>query len=375
MPRVDFRPMEPRSAHLDGVADRSAPLLRAFRRLIPFLALVLFAATTAAVLASAGSTLGYDAAAYLQAAERLQAGQPLYDPTVDVAVGFGVYLYPPPFALAVVPFTLFPAPLDLWAWLGTMIGAFLVGTALLPVRPGVRWSIVLLAAVSFPFLYAVKLGQVGPLLYLAFAIGWRWIDRPAATGLAVAAGTLAKLQAALLFGWMIATRRWRALAVGIGAIAVVVVATTLIVGAATWSDYVALLGRINKPVTTPQNLSPGAVAYAAGVGVDAASAIQWASVAATLAVTVFAWLRRDAATGFLVGVVASQILSPILWSHYALLLLLPVALLLERRHWWAAAIPLLTWAPAPVVYPLVFAAGLLGPVWASIPRPRQDVRS
>ena len=227
MPRVDFRPMEPRSAHPDGVADRSAPLLRAFRRLIPFLALALFAVTTAAVLASAGSTLGYDAAAYLQAAERLRAGQPLYDPTVDVAVGFGVYLYPPPFALAVVPFTLLPAPLDLWAWLATMIGAFLLGTALLPVRPGVRWSIVLLAAVSFPFLYAVKLGQVGPLLYLAFAIGWRWIDRPAATGLAVAAGTLAKLQAALLFGWMIATRRWRALALGVGAIAVVVVTTTV----------------------------------------------------------------------------------------------------------------------------------------------------
>ena len=348
------------------MAEQSAPLLRAFWRLGPILVLALFAATTLAVLSSAGTTLGYDAAAYLQASERLRAGQPLYDPTVDVAVGFGVYLYPPPFALAVVPFTLLPAPLDMWAWLGTIVAAFLVGTALLPVRPGVRWAIVLLAAVSFPFLYAVKLGQVGPLLYLGFAIGWRWIDRAGAIGLVVAAGALIKLQPALLFGWMIATRRWRALAVGMAAIAVVVVFTTVLVGVPAWSDYVALLGRINKPITTPQNLSFGAVAYAAGVSVDAAAAIQWASVAGTLAVTVFAWFRRDAATGFLVGVVASQLLSPVLWSHYALLLLLPVALLLERRHWWAAAIPLLTWAPTPVIYPLVFAAGLLGPVWGSI---------
>jgi alpha-1,2-mannosyltransferase len=349
------------------VAEQPAPLFGAFRRLGPAVVLALFATTTLAVLSSAGATLGYDAAAYLQAGERLLAARPLYDPAVNVAGGFGVFLYPPPFALAIVPFTLLPTPLDLWTWLATIVAAFLVGTALLPVRPGVRWSIVLLAAVSFPFLYAVKLGQVGPLLYLAFAIGWRWIDRAEATGLAVAASALTKLQPALLFGWMIVTRRWRALGVGLAAVAVVVAATTVLVGVSTWSDYVALLGRVNNPITTPQNLSFGAVAYAAGVSVDVAGAIQWASVTGTLAVTVFAWFRRDAVTGFLVGVVASQLLSPVLWNHYALLLLLPVALLLERRHWWAAAIPLLTWAPTPVIYPLVFAAGLLGPVWASIP--------
>lgn len=337
----------------------------------PVLILGFFACTTLAVLSSAGSTLGYDAAAYLQAAERFRAGQPLYDPNVNVAVGYGVYLYPPPFALAVLPFTVLPAPLDLGTWLATIVAAFLVGTALLPVRRGVRWSVILLASVSFPFLYAVKLGQVGPLLYLAFAIGWRWIDRADAPGLAVAAGTLAKLQPALLFGWMIVTRRRHALAVGLVAVTMAAAATTVLVGTAAWSDYVALLGRINQAVTTPQNLSVGAVAFGAGASPDAAAAIQWASAAVTLAVTLFAWFRRDAVTGFLVGVVASQILSPVLWSHYAMLLLLPVALLLERRRWWAIAIPLLTWAPMPIIYPIVFGVALLGPVWTSSSDPRR----
>ena len=39
----------------------------------------------------------------------------------------------------------------------------------MPVRPSVQWLTVLLAGLSWPFLYAVKLGQVGPLLFLLFA--------------------------------------------------------------------------------------------------------------------------------------------------------------------------------------------------------------
>jgi alpha-1,2-mannosyltransferase len=349
------------------VAEEPAPLARALIRLGPVLILALFACAIFAVFAAAGATLGYDAAAYLQAADRLLAGQPLYDTTIDVAVGFGVYLYPPPFALAAVPFAVLPAPLGLWAWLATMLTAFLAGTALLPVRTSVRWTIVLLAALSLPFLYGLKLGQVGPLIYLAFAIGWRWIDQPAATGLAVAAGALTKLQPALLFGWMVATRRWRALAIGLGAVALAAIVTTAVTEAATWWDYLALLGRINKPITTPQNLTVGAIAYRAGASVDLASLIQWAMLAGTLAVTCFAWLRRDGVTGFVVGLVASQLVSPVVWSHYAMLLLLPVALLLERRHWWAIAIPLVTWLPVDIAYPVAFVSCLLGPVLTAGP--------
>ena len=342
---------------LDGDRMRAA-----LRDLAPVLCVALLALTVGAVLASAGATLGYDASAYLLASERIRAGQPLYDPTVNVALGFGVFLYPPPFALALLPFTFLPAPLRLWAWLATIVAAFLGGTAVLPVRPEVRWSIVLLAAISFPFLYAVKLGQVEPLLYLILAISWRWIDSAGATGLAVAAGALIKVQPGILFGWMIVSGRWRALTIGIATVALAAIAASVLVGPACWSDYLALLGRINKPVTTPNNLSPGAVAYAAGVGIDAATVIQWVSVIGTLLVTLFAWFRRDAVTGLLVGLVASQLLSPVLWSHYAMLLLLPVALLLERRHWWAVLIPLVTWLPTDLAFPVVFAASLIGPV-------------
>ena len=45
----------------------------------------------------------------------------------------------------------------------------------MPVSSRTQWLIVLLAGLSWPFLYAVKLGQVGPILYLLFAAGWRGI--------------------------------------------------------------------------------------------------------------------------------------------------------------------------------------------------------
>jgi hypothetical protein len=342
---------------LDG--DR---LFAAARGLAPVLVVGLLLLTTGAVLASAGETLGYDYQAYAHAAQRLLDGRPLYDPNVDIAGGFAIYLYPPPFALAVVPFTLLPGSLGTRAWLGALVAAFLVGTAILPVRPGVRWAIVLLAALSLPFLYSVKLGQVGPLLYLCFAIGWRSLDRPLALGLAVAAGALTKVQPALLFAWMMLTRRWRALLVGLVACGAAALLATLVTGVATWTDYAALLGRVSEPVTTPKNMTPGAIAWRAGASLEVATALQWAVAAATLAITLFAWLRRDPATGFVVGVVASQVLSPLLWDHYAMLLLLPVALLLERRQRWAIVIPLVTWLPVDALYPLAFGVCLVAPV-------------
>ncbi len=346
-------------------------LRRALLGLGPVLVLALFALTLGAVLSSAGTTLGYDFEAYRRAAVRILDGQPLYDPGASVAGPFAVYLYPPPFALAITPLALLPAEVSRLTWIGGMAAAFLAGTACLPVRAGVRWAIIGLAAICWPFLYAVKLGQVGPLLYLAFAIAWRAAEAPIPRGLAIAAGTLTKLQPGLLFAWLAVRRQGRALVVGLAACAVAVLAATLVVGIGAWHDYVDLLGRVSDPLTTPKNMTPGAIAYRAGLGLAAAGAIQWASVAIVCLVTVVTWLRRSAAIGLLVGVVASQLVSPVLWDHYTMLVLLPVALLLQRRQWWAAALPVLPWLGAEVLYPGVLAAAALA--LALGPRQEDDI--
>ena len=78
----------------------------------------------------------------------------------------------------------------------------------------------------------------------------------------------------------------------------------------------------------------------------------------------FAALRRPPVASYLVAVVASQLLSPILWDHYALLLLLPVAWLVDRGRTWAVLIPLATCVVLvgvipPLVYPLAFGVTLV----------------
>jgi hypothetical protein len=320
------------------------------------------------ILLSAGSTLGYDYHAYANAAERLIHGQALYDPSVNVAGGFAIYLYPPPFALLALPFDLLPGGLEPSAWIAAMAAAFLVGAALLPVRRDVRWAIVLLGGLSWPLAYSLKLGQVGPLLFLLFAAGWRWLDRPGRLGTAIALGTIVKLQPAILLGWAALTRRWRAIWAGLAVLVIAALLATLVTGLATWTDYVELLRRVSSPVTTAHNFTPGAIAFQLGVPESVASMIQLVSTAGAVVFTAWVAVKRPADVGYLTAATASQLLSPLLWDHYAMLLLLPVAWLLERRRWWAALIPLATATPIVLlgivpaaVYPMLFWLGLVAP--------------
>ena len=343
---------------------------------LPIVAIVLFALTVGATIGIAGSTLGYDFHAYEGAARRLLDGDRMYDPAIDVAGGFAIYLYPPPFALAIVPLAIVGGQAAVGIWIGLMTAAFLAGVALLPVTRNVRWLVLLLGALDWPVVYSIKLGQVGPLLLLLFAIGWRVVGTPTrpcppggriALGTAIALGAIVKVQPALLLGWAALIGRWRVIAVAVAVGIVAALIATAVAGTQPWFDYPALLGRVSSPLTTPHNFTPGAIAYQAGVPEGIAAGIQWASVAAALVAVVIAARTRTAEASYLVAVVASQLISPLLWDHYAMLLLLPVAWLLERRQWWAVLIPLATSivvvgiVPS-AIYPVVFGASLLAPI-------------
>ncbi|HEY7736741.1 MAG TPA: glycosyltransferase family 87 protein [Candidatus Limnocylindrales bacterium] len=326
--------------------------------LLPVAAIATFALVVGATLfaGAAAGTLGYDYLAYDAAARRLLAGQPLYDTSFQTSGTFGLFYYPPPFILIVLPFTLLPASAATWAWIGALVACFAAGVVLLPVSTRVRWLIVLAAAIQWPFAYALKLGQVGPLLFLCFAVGWRWLDRALPLGGGIAVGALVKIQPALLIVWAALSGRRRAAGVAVAIGLVVALVTTLLTGFGAWFDFADLVRRVSDPITTPKNLTPGAVAYQLGLERGAAAGIQLAATVAVLGLVVVSARRSPAAASFLVAVIASQLVSPILWDHYAMLILLPVAWLLERRQWWALLGPVLTSVP---LFGLVPPAGYL----------------
>lgn len=316
--------------------------------------------------AIAAGTFGYDFAAYHQAAVRLLHGQPIYDPTVQAAGGFGFFYYPPPFAIAIAPLGLIPLDAATWIWFGASVVLLVAGIALLPVRPTVRWATLLLAGLSWPVAYALKLGQVGPLLLFLFAISWRRLDDALAVGASAALGAIVKIQPGIVVLWALLTRRFGAVAAAAAVLIIGGIAATIAFGGlGIWGNYLTLLRNVSDPITTPHNFTPGAAAYQAGISRPVAEVIQIASSGAAAIAVVVAAIRLRPDASLQVTIVASQLLSPVLWDHYAMLLLLPVAWLLERHRWWAVATPLATSAavlfvnlPA-AIYPMVFWITLL----------------
>ena len=93
-------------------------------------------------------------------------------------------------------------------------------------------------------------------------------------------------------------------------------------------------------IETPNAFGVGRLLFEAGTPVEIATLAHWANLALVAGVVLFTVWRASAVASYLAFVVASQFLSPVLWDHYAVVLLLPIAWLLERRHLWAAAVPL-----------------------------------
>ncbi len=306
---------------------------------------------------------GFDYLAYDAAARRLLVGAPLYDTHFQSTGAFGLYYYPPPFVLAILPLTLLDAQVATWLWAFLSWVAVVGGIALMPVPARVRWSVLLLAGLSFPVAKALVLGQVGALLLLCFAASWRWLTRDMVVGAFAAAGTLIKLQPIVVLVWAALVRRFRILIVGVAGIVSASAFVTLISGLGSWGDWLALLLRVGDPVSQVENVNLGALAYRAGLGHEAAVVVHWVHAGFAALVWLFLSLRRAPVVGFMATVVVSQLVSPILWDHYAMVLLVPVAWLMGRGIWWAAAVPLLS--PSflgPTVPPFVYLAGY----WATL---------
>jgi hypothetical protein len=327
-----------------GRRREERPISRWLAAALPLVSIATFAIVVVAVVWAAmqAGTLGNDYLAYDGAVRRFLAGGPLYDQSPDVAGGFRLYLYSPPFALLAIPLAALAPATAALVFTGLLVVAFPAAVLVMPVPLRVRWVVLFLGGISWPLVYSIKLGQVGPILLLLFALGWRWLDKPARFGLTTALGVAIKVQPALLLGWALLTRRTRAFWWGLAGVAVLAVVATIVAGPNAWLDQARLLARVSQPILTPHNFTPGRIAYELGASETAAWAVQIANWVACAVIVLYAIWRASAVASYMAVVIASQLVSPILWDHYALILLLPVAWLISRGWWWTAVVPLAT---------------------------------
>ena len=189
-------------------------------------------------------------------------------------------------------------------------------------------------------------------------VTWRWLDEPIG-GLAVAASLTIRPTMAVIAVWWALRRRWTAIAWVI-VVGVVVVAVSLpFVGLNPWFQFVAVLRNVSDTTGVEHNLDLSSTALALGVRPDLAAFFLFGGYVLALGAIMLS-LRRDREIGFAVTVMASLLLSPLLWNHYLTNLIVPGALLAARGRRFGVLLPLLGWLP-PLMLPLVVIAGMFLP--------------
>ncbi len=246
------------------------------------------------------------------------------------------FIPPPPLAVLAVPFSLLPFSLAVVLWNLACTAAMLGALRLLGVSD-VRVYVVALC--SFPFVSSLVMGQPDGLFALAAAFAWR--ERESDRG-AVAVGALvaAKLFAWPLLLWLLVTRRLRGAAVAAGSAVAFLACSWALIGFQGLANYPRLLAADAEAFATR---SQSALAALLRLGAPASLARAGAVALALLALLVVIAAARDRDRGWFTGAILFGLLtSPIMWSHYLTLLLVPLAVSYRRFHA-AWLLPALLW--------------------------------
>jgi hypothetical protein len=164
---------------------------------------------------------------------------------------------------------------------------------------------------------------------------WRWRDRITVAGAATAAAIAVKGFLWPLVAWLAFTRRLRAGEVAIAATAALVFLPWAVIAFAGLGDYPGLLRRLSDEEAT-SSYSVVALVVRAHLPQAVGIVLSLATAAALLGAA--AWIardervplhHRDSAT-LTLALAAALAASPIVWIHYFLLLLVPIALARPR---------------------------------------------
>jgi alpha-1,2-mannosyltransferase len=304
---------------------------------------MLLAALVAIVAVFLPLTPAYDLDVFLRAGRAIINGFRVYPRPNSPAVYSGFSFVYPYFAVwPFVPLAALPVALAKATFFA--ISACAVVAAALRGSDGDPWRAVLVLCTSFT-ITGLQLGALSPLLFAGAVFLWRLRERPLGLGLLAALVVGSKLFLAPLLMWPLVAGRRRAFAAA-GAFTLVLLGAGFVVGPLGPMSYRHLLSQLGAHEARAGFGLIGALMNA-GLTAGAAEGAAVAVAAVSAAAVYLHWRRaRDERILFCGAVAVSLVLSPVVWSHY--FVLIPAGLLvLNASRRWFVAVALASWAIAP----------------------------
>jgi hypothetical protein len=242
------------------------------------------------------------------------------------------FAYPPFVGYLVAPLHPLSSSAAAIVWTLVTLGAVGLALWLLGLRD---WRCYALAGVFTFTRSSVDLGTIEPLLLLAVAAAWRWRDRVLEPAAAVGVAIVLKLFLWPLAVWLALTRRIRAAAAALAFGVALAGVSWAAIGFAGIGDYPGILRRLADHEST-SSYSVVALGVRAHLPLLAARIL---SVLVALALLAAAgWVARDErrtardrdVATLTLCLAAALAASPIVWVHYFLFLLVPLALTRPR---------------------------------------------
>jgi len=258
------------------------------------------------------------------------------------------YLYPPAFAVALIPLTWLSNDLAVRVWLfiiqaAVLLSLLIVYRAIGPPGRGELPAIVAVLTTFFPLANSVLAGTMNSLLLLLLTVAWAcWrTRRDVVSGVLVGAAAIFKLFPAALVPYLAWRRHWKLLAglavTGLGGIVLGLAVTSVdhnmyyfrqmlphLAAGTGYRENQSLAG-VAARLCDPQTATAGGGAGWCG------RAITWPAIAMLLAIVVSLAARATrSGLEFAMAITTLPLISSVTWSFPLVVLILPIALLIRQ---------------------------------------------
>jgi glycosyl transferase family 87 len=268
----------------------------------------------------------------------LNGSSPYPPPMADSMAQRDAFVYLPLGAFVFAPFVVLPPLAANLVVTALMVLLVLVALRILGIRD---WRCYGIAILTAPVISAIQTANLTLALLVALAAIWAFRGRAVLPGFVLALTLATKLFLWPVLVWLVATRRYRAAIASVATTAVLVSAGWALIGFGGLRDYPALL-RVLAEALEHDSYTIFALASDLGAPDLLARGVGLAVGMATLLGCWTLGRRGDETRSFTLAILASLLLTPIIWLHYFALLLVPIAIVHKRLSpLWAA--PLLFW--------------------------------